>query len=112
MWRRVLDPGESVQGLVAVGDGGTLHGFTHYHFQPVTWAVTERCYLEDLFVAEDARGKGAARALIDAVKQAAKAHGSDQVFWVTQESNYRARTLYDRVTKNAGLVHYTIPLSD
>ena len=66
--------------------------------------MKKRCYLEDMFVAQDARGNGAARALIDAAKKAARDHRSDQVFWVTQETSYRARTLYDRVTKKAGLI--------
>ena len=111
VWRRALDPQASVRALVAVNeDDRTLQGFTHYHFQEVTWQVNERCYLEDLFVAEHARGSDAAQALIEAVKQAATDHGSDQVFWVTQESNYRARALYDRVAKNAGLIQYSIPL--
>lgn len=71
--------------------------------------MKERCYLEDMFVAQDARGNGTPRTLIDAVKKAARDHRSDQVFWVTQETNYRAPTLYDRVAKKAGLIQ-SIPL--
>lgn len=72
--------------------------------------MKKRCYLEDMIVAQDARGNGAARTLIDAVKKAARDHGSDQVFWLTQETHYRAPTLYDRVAKKAGLIQQSIPL--
>jgi GNAT superfamily N-acetyltransferase len=42
-------------------------------------------YLQDLFVADSARGLGLGRALIEAVYEKAKADGCSRVHWLTQE---------------------------
>jgi GNAT superfamily N-acetyltransferase len=68
-WRRLL-AGDVVHGLV-LQQGGQLIGLTHYLFHASTWSPAV-CYLQDLFVAEEARGQGLAQALITAV--AARAH--------------------------------------
>jgi GNAT superfamily N-acetyltransferase len=52
--------------------------------------------LEDLFVAEAARGRGHADALIAATAEIARRHGAPAVTWLTREENYRARAVYDR----------------
>ena len=70
-WSRILDPEAPIHGLCAVDEGGRLLGIVHYLFHPVTWAAGPRCYLEDLFTAAEARGRGAGRALIEAVYAAA-----------------------------------------
>jgi GNAT superfamily N-acetyltransferase len=74
-WTRFLDPAEDMHCLVAENDVGEMIGIVHYLYHRVTWAVADRCYLEDLFVAEAARGTGAGRALIEAVYAAADARG-------------------------------------
>ncbi len=81
-------------------------GFVHYLFHPVTWSADPRCYLEDLFVAEAARGLGAGAALVNGVYAAADARGADQVYWFTQASNTTARKLYDRVGRLTPFVKY------
>lgn len=96
-WSRLLDAAEDMHCLVAENAAGEMIGIVHYLYHRVTWAVEDRCYLEDLFVAEAARGTGAGRALIEAVYAAADARGADQVYWLTQDSNTDGRRLYDRV---------------
>src|SRR6202011_4715776 len=68
------------------------------------------CYLQDLFVDEDARGRGAARALIERVAQAARDHGATRYYWHTQEDNAQARALYDQVARFTGFIRYQYPL--
>ena len=63
-WRRLLDPNEPMQALVAEDERGALIGFTHVVFHRGTWSVGDFCYLEDLFVAPTARKQGAARAQV------------------------------------------------
>jgi GNAT superfamily N-acetyltransferase len=92
--------------LVAENDAGEMVGIVHYLCHRVTWVVADRCYLEDLFVAESARGIGAGRALIEAVYAAADARGADQVYWLTQESNEEDRRLYDRVGRLTLFIKY------
>ena len=104
-WRRLLDPAEPILGFCA-DDGGKLLGIVHYLFHPVTWAVGPRCYLEDLFTAAEARGRGVGRALIEAVYEAADAQGADQVYWLTRETNATARRLYDQVATATNFMKY------
>lgn len=104
-WKRILDPAGSIRGLCAVVED-RLVGFAHYLFHPVTWAIADRCYLEDLFVDPAARGHGAGRALIRAVYAAADAAGADQVYWLTAHTNATARRLYDQVGRLTPFVKY------
>ncbi|MBA3520124.1 MAG: GNAT family N-acetyltransferase [Rhizobiales bacterium] len=106
-WRRLLDPEGRIHGLGAFDAAGRLIGLVHYLFHPVTWSITDRCYLEDLFVAPEARGAGAGRALIEAVYRAADAAGADQVYWLTEDDNAAARRLYDRVGRLTPFIKYS-----
>src|SRR3546814_13954792 len=65
-WGRFFDDGEPLWALVAERDG-MLVGFTHYLFHRNTNMIEPVCYLEDLFTAAAARGKGVGRALIESV---------------------------------------------
>lgn len=105
-WNRLLDPEEDMYCLVAENDAGEMIGIVHYLYHRVTWAVPDRCYLEDLFVAEAARGTGAGRALIEAVYAAADERGADQVYWLTQDFNEEGRRLYDRVGRVTPFIKY------
>lgn len=88
-------PGE-FRGRIAVLDGRPV-GLVHFVFHPSSWVKGEVCYLQDLYTAPEARGHGVARALIERVYAEADAHGTPQVYWLTQEFNARARRLYDRI---------------
>ena len=105
-WRRIIDPAGPIGGLAAVDRSGRLVGLAHFLFHPVTWSIADRCYLEDLFVAPEARRTGAGRALIEAVYRAADAAGAEQVYWLTAENNGTARRLYDRVGRLTPFVKY------
>ena len=104
-WTRFHDPDEPVFALGGYVDG-QLAGFAHYLFHRSTWAPQRYCYLEDLFVAETARGRGLGRALIEAVYDKARAASASRVYWLTQSDNTRARALYDGVADNLGFIQY------
>jgi GNAT superfamily N-acetyltransferase len=105
-WSRFHDPAEPMQCLVAEDDDGALLGFTNIVFHRGTWAVGDFCYLEDLFVAQSARNRGVARALIEAVYTLADERGAERVYWLTHETNTTARVLYDKVARNRGFIQY------
>lgn len=105
-WQRLLDADVDMHGLCAVNGDGEMTGIVHYLFHPVTWSVEPRCYLEDLFVAEAARGSGAGRHLIEAVYKAGDARNADQVYWLTADDNHTARRLYDRVATLTPFIKY------
>ncbi|QWG20645.1 GNAT family N-acetyltransferase [Bradyrhizobium sediminis] len=104
-WTRFHDPDEPMFALGGYVDGN-LAGFAHYLFHRSTWAPHRYCYLEDLFVAKSARGRGLGRALIEAVYQKARAAHASRVYWLTQSSNTQARALYDTVADNLGFIQY------
>jgi GNAT superfamily N-acetyltransferase len=86
--------------------GGKLTGIVHYLYHRTTWTVGNYCYLQDLFVAETARGLGLGRALIEAVCEKARAEGASRVYWLTQEDNATARALYDKLAERSGFIQY------
>ena len=86
--------------------GGRPVGLVHYHFHPSSWSVTDACYLQDLFTLPEARGRGVARALIEAVYAAADAADAPGVYWFTQDFNATARRLYDRIGTLTPFVRY------
>jgi len=98
--------GGSLCGAIAWGDDGTALGLVQWLFHPSTWSTMTYCYLEDLYVSPMARGVGVGRALIDHVTAAAAAGGASKVYWLTHETNAAAQTLYDKVAKRTGFIHY------
>lgn len=106
---RLLDPASGLHGAIAWQDGRAV-GLVHWLTHPATWSKGDYCYLEDLFVAPDARGTGAGRSLIAHVRDWAKDAGCSKVYWLTAETNARARALYDQVATRSGFLHYQLPL--
>jgi GNAT superfamily N-acetyltransferase len=104
-WQRFFDPAEPVHALVAES-GGRLVGLTHYLFHRSTTRIEPTCYLQDLYTAPAARGRGVGRALILGVYEAARAGGARDVYWQTHETNAAARLLYDQVARFAGFIVY------
>ena len=108
-WNRLLQR-DDVFGIGAKVDG-RLIGIAHYLFHTSAW-VAKICYLQDLFVAPEVRGKGTARALIEAVAAAAREAQATRYYWLTQENNAVARVLYDKVAKHNGFIRYDFPLHE
>jgi len=104
-WRRLMNSDEQPYGLAALA-GEHMIGFVHYHFHMSTWSATGYCYLEDLFVDPAVRGRGAGRALIEAVYKAADERGATRTYWHTHESNTQARALYDKIAELTPFVRY------
>ena len=105
-WTRLMDRSSGMVGLAAVDDDDKPIGIALLVFHASTWSATAYCYLEDLYVSPAARGKGAGRALIEAVYREADARGATRTYWVTEEGNHAARRLYDSVAARAPFVQY------
>lgn len=103
---QLLKPlGEGPYGFLAEFDGRAV-GLVHYLYHAHCWRPEGVCYLQDLFTAPDARGRGVGRALIEAVYAAADATGRPAVYWLTQEHNASARALYDQVAQKTAFIKY------
>jgi GNAT superfamily N-acetyltransferase len=108
-WTRLMDETSPVKMRLAETDRG-VQGFAIHLHHPSTWVATEDCYLEDLFVADAARGQGLGRALIDDLIRLARAKGWARLYWHTNEANTRARTLYDQYVASDGHLRYRMTL--
>ena len=104
-----MDPGSPVKARLALLDG-QVAGFAIHLHHPSTWVATEDCYLEDLFVADAARGQGLGRALIDDLVTLARSKGWSRLYWHTDETNARARALYDQYVPSDGHIRYRMNL--
>jgi GNAT superfamily N-acetyltransferase len=104
-WKQILDPKSNIAALVAVREGVVI-GICNYLFHDNTWSTKPICYLQDLFVAPNARGGGAAKALILACEEKAKEKGAFRLYWQTQEYNAAARSLYDTITPRSSFIVY------
>ena len=105
-WERFFEASEPVHALVAEASGRVI-GLAHYLFHRSTTRLHDVCYLQDLFTAEQLRGMGIGRRLIEAVYNAARKVGSSRVYWQTQTTNLAGRALYDKMAQHHGFIVYT-----
>jgi GNAT superfamily N-acetyltransferase len=108
-WARLMDPASPVKARLAF-DNDAMVGFAIHLHHPSTWVLGEDCYLEDLFLTAEARGKGLGRALIEDLMTLARARGWHRLYWHTDEDNTTARRLYDRFTPSDGHIRYRLTL--
>jgi GNAT superfamily N-acetyltransferase len=104
-WAALCNPTSAVHGLVAE-QNDQLVGLAHVIMHATTWATHPTCYLEDLYVAKPWRGQDIARRLIEAVYAFADESGAASVYWLAQEYNAPARSLYDTVAHRTSFVVY------
>jgi GNAT superfamily N-acetyltransferase len=104
-WKRILDKTSNIDTLVAERDGHVI-GICNYLFHDSTWSTKQICYLQDLFVDPASRGGGAAKQLILACEEQAKAKGAFRIYWQTQEYNAAARSLYDTIVPRSSFIVY------
>lgn len=106
-WARILDPDSSVTCMVAE-TGGNVTGFAHCVVHENTWELLPVCYLEDLYVAPEARGRGVGKALMEWLRNAMRAEGWSRLYWVTHRDNLIARDLYDQFVGADEFVRYVV----
>ena len=99
--------------LVAEDEAGAVVGFAAVGWKWSSLRGARIAVLEDLFVAPEARGKGAADALIETSGGRAREHGAPALTWLTAPDNHRAQAVYDRVGgTSAAFLEYELELSD
>lgn len=108
-WGRILDHDNRLNCRLAV-QGVKVVGFAVWHHHVASWSDRDDCYLEDLFVAPEARGQGIGRALIDDLAALARSRGFGRFYWHTDEDNARARALYESYARADGHVRYRFAL--
>ncbi|MBV1700979.1 MAG: GNAT family N-acetyltransferase [Hyphomicrobiales bacterium] len=103
---RLTGGDEPMGGFILRDETGHAQGIVHWIMHRSTWTQGDYCYLQDLFVADSGRGKGAGRALIEAVAAKAIAHDCSRVYWLTHETNLDAIALYNKVASRSGFIQF------
>jgi ribosomal protein S18 acetylase RimI-like enzyme len=89
--RQLLDEGQTT---VLVGGGGP-DGLAVLRFRPSIWTDALECYLAELYVVPERRGRGLGRALMLAAIELARRTGADHMDLGTSEDDVAARALYE-----------------
>jgi GNAT superfamily N-acetyltransferase len=97
--------------LIARDDQSRAIGFATVYW---TWSTTRACeigVMNDLFVAEEARGGGVAEALIAECVELCRERGATQLGWQTAKDNLRAQAVYERVGgRRSEWLDYSLPV--
>jgi ribosomal protein S18 acetylase RimI-like enzyme len=84
---------------VLVGGSGP-DGLAALRFRPAIWSEALECYLAELYVVPDRRGRGLGRALMDAAIELARREGANYMDLGTSEDDLAARALYESLGFN------------
>ena len=110
-WTRFLEPAPGHVGFLALDEEIGPVGFAHAIVHPGTWSPRPVCYLEDLFVKPDIRGRGVGGALIEVLARRGREEGWLRIYWQTAADNARAQALYDKIAKRTDWLRYDLDLS-
>jgi ribosomal protein S18 acetylase RimI-like enzyme len=97
---------ERVRVLLAAGDTQILlagrgpDGLAVLRFREAIWDQALECYLAELYVVPDRRGRGLGRALMEAAIEVAREEGATHMDLGTSEDDVAARALYESLGFN------------
>jgi ribosomal protein S18 acetylase RimI-like enzyme len=111
-WSRCMEPGHALRCLVSVDEADRPQGFTLYGAMPHTWTARDICYLYDIYVRPEQRGRGHARAMIGALAEIGRREGWFKIWWMTESDNVRAQRLYEQVAKRKDYLRYDLDILD
>jgi ribosomal protein S18 acetylase RimI-like enzyme len=81
--------------LLAFDGAGEAVGVCQLRYRLSVWTGSEDCWLEDLYVAESARGGGHGRALVEAAFEFARGRGCRRIELDVNEQNETALEFYE-----------------
>jgi GNAT superfamily N-acetyltransferase len=93
----IADPEREGLQLIARNEDGNAVGFATIYWSWATTSAQRIGVMNDLFVTADARGSGAAEALIEGCREECRRRGAVRLTWQTAPDNDRAQRVYDRV---------------
>lgn len=108
VWGWIRDEHHEVECLLVEGPSRGVVGLAHVRRFARPLHASVGGYLDDLFVAPEARGTGAVDALLAALSDLARRRGWTVIRWITAADNHRARAKYDRVAERTGWVTYDL----
>ena len=93
----IADPAKEGMQFLARDDAGRAIGFATVYWLWSTTSASRIGLMNDLFVAAEGRGSGAAEALIERCRVACRERGASKLTWQTAKDNGRAQAVYDRI---------------
>lgn len=105
VWGWLMDPTHESEALVAETESGIV-AIGHYRRFARPSTGTVGLWLDDLFTAPEARGRGAARAIIAQLAEIANVEELSVVRWITAQDNAQAQALYDQIASRTSWVTY------
>jgi GNAT superfamily N-acetyltransferase len=108
VWSWLTDDAAPERGLVAVDESGALVALVHFHEVPRPLNGDRALELDDLFVAEDHRSAGTARALLDAVVGRGAQRGIRAIQWIDRSGDDTTRALSETHGDRTDAALYTL----
>jgi len=107
----IADPEREGMQLIARQPDGTAVGFATLYWTWQTLNAARLGVMNDLFVAEEARGTGLADRLIASCRERSALHGARELAWQTAKDNHRAQKVYDRIGgSKSEWLDYSLPV--
>ncbi len=95
--RQLIGRSDSEFWLAATEAGATPSAVCQLRFRHSVWTASEDCWLEDLYVRDQARRRGLARALVERAVAHARDRGCRRIELDANEDNTGALALYGRL---------------
>ncbi len=95
--RALIDDPEREGVQLIAREGERPVGFATIYWSWATTSAERIGVMNDLYVAPEGRGSGAAEALIEACRAECARRGAGKLTWQTAPDNERAKAVYDRV---------------
>jgi len=106
VWGWIRDPDHPVNCLLVRDRDGTPVALAHYREFPCPLGGTTGCFLDDLYVRPDRRGRGLAGLLLDALGVLGRERGWSVVRWFADADNTPARRVYARKARTMPWITY------
>lgn len=112
VFNRLCEPSEKQMGCFVATENGEILGFITYIIMRNTWHPRDVCYLQDVYVCEKARGRKLGRTMMQKVIDLAKERKLKQLFWLVNQDNKTAISLYETMGNDEGYRVFRLPLID
>ena len=106
VWSWIFDKEVKFYAIGVLSDKDELIGIMHFREMPSPLRGTFVGFLDDLYVHPNFRGSGAVQLLFKELKLIANQNNWPYLRWITSTDNYRARKVYDKLSKVIDFVTY------
>ena len=106
VWQWIFDPAQPFFALIATDESGQGIGLMHFREMVSPLRGAKIGFLDDLFVLPALRGSGVVEQLYEGLRAQARQQGWPFMRWMTAETNYRGRAVYDRIAEKTAWLTY------